>query len=1020
VLLRDWQLDIGQPAPSVLQAVVSDTLTQQIGRTIDTEHDQRIVSFFVAPVAEAGYANLYGRDVTDRRRAEEALRASESKFKAVFENAPIGISLLDTERKLFEANFTLERITRITKDGLLAGAYRGRKYLRPDGTEMPPSEFASARAINENQPVHDVETGIVTEDGQVVWTQVSAAPLGRPAGRVVVITQDITERKRAEEALRESEERFRSLYENATIGLYRTTPGGQILMANPTLVRMLGYPSFEELARHNLEEKNFEPGYPRQFFLQRVESEGVIIGLESAWKRRDGLPIYVRESARAIRDAEGRTRYYDGTVEDITERKRAEERTKHLNAVLRAIRNVNQLIVREKDRDRLLQGACDSLIETRGYYNTWIALVDESGALVAAAEAGLGESFLPLVEQLKRGEPTYCTRGALAQVDVLTIASPVSTCTDCPLSSGYGDRGGMAVRLEHAGEVYGLLTVSAPAELVADKEERALFEEVARDIAIAVHSIELEEKRKRAEEALRESEHLSRMIADNIPALVSYIDQDRCYRFVNQRYAENFGKPVADMVGKMYRNVVGEAYYLATLSNVNAAFSGQCISYETTIDLPGIGTRWLMVSYMPDVDEQSNVKGIFVVGYDITERKQAEEEIRRFNKELEQRVVERTAQLQAANQQLENEIAERRRAEEAVRQSEERFRCLSEAAFEAIVIHEGGVLLSANDQYSEMFGYEPKELLGKQVLPLTVAPEAIESMRKEITTGGVGPYESIGLRKDGTKFPMEIRVREMEYGGRKVRVAAIMDITERKRAEESLQQRTAQLETANEELEAFAYSVSHDLRAPLRGIDGWSLALLEDCYDQLDEPARQYLDRVRSEAQRMGLLIDDLLQLSRVTRAEVQTSAVDLTALAQTVVARLRATQPERQVEVVIQPGLMVQGDARLLAIVLTNLLDNAWKFTGTRRLARIEFGQTEAEGHPAFFMRDNGVGFDMTYAQKLFGVFQRLHKASEFPGTGIGLATVQRIVHRHGGRVWAEAHVDQGATFYFTLEEAA
>jgi len=237
--------------------------------------------------------------------------------------------------------------------------------------------------------------------------------------------------------------------------------------------------------------------------------------------------------------------------------------------------------------------------------------------------------------------------------------------------------------------------------------------------------------------------------------------------------------------------------------------------------------------------------------------------------------------------------------------------------------------------------------------------------------------------------------------------------------EQRVKDRTLQLEASNRELEAFCYSVSHDLRAPLRGIDGWSLALLEDYHDKFDEKGRQYLQRVRADTQRMGRLIDDLLLLSRVTRGTIQRSRVDLTAIAQSVAARLREAEPERRVEFAAQPGLTAQGDARLLDIVLFNLLDNAWKFSRGRPLARVEFGRTEIDSRPAFFVRDNGVGFDMIYAQKLFGAFQRMHKASEFPGTGIGLATVQRVIQRHGGRVWAEAQVDRGATFYFTLEEA-
>lgn len=240
-----------------------------------------------------------------------------------------------------------------------------------------------------------------------------------------------------------------------------------------------------------------------------------------------------------------------------------------------------------------------------------------------------------------------------------------------------------------------------------------------------------------------------------------------------------------------------------------------------------------------------------------------------------------------------------------------------------------------------------------------------------------------------------------------------------KELEQRVLDRTVQLHTANKELESFAYSVSHDLRAPLRGIDGWSLALLEDYAESLDDQARKYLHRVRAETQQMGKLIDDMLKLSRVTRAEIQLASMDLTAIAQRAVDHLQEEIQHRQIEFVIQPGLKADGDNQLIEIALFNLLDNAVKFTGKRSQARIEFGDVEIDGEKAFFVRDDGVGFDMAYATKLFGAFQRLHKSSEFPGTGIGLATVQRIINRHGGRIWAEAKINQGATFYFTLKEA-
>ena len=242
------------------------------------------------------------------------------------------------------------------------------------------------------------------------------------------------------------------------------------------------------------------------------------------------------------------------------------------------------------------------------------------------------------------------------------------------------------------------------------------------------------------------------------------------------------------------------------------------------------------------------------------------------------------------------------------------------------------------------------------------------------------------------------------------------EVIERRRAERALCKRSAQLESANKELEAFAYSVSHDLRAPLRSIDGFSQILLEDYADSLDAEGQDYLRRVRASSQRMAELIEDILKLSRITRREMCREVVDLSALARGIAAELGQREPERQVEFVIEEGVVMHGDAGLLRVALENLLGNAWKFTARHPRARIEFGVTQQDGEAAYFVRDDGAGFDMVYADRLFGAFQRLHSATEFEGTGIGLATVQRIIHRHGGRVWAEGEVEQGATFYFTL----
>jgi signal transduction histidine kinase len=234
--------------------------------------------------------------------------------------------------------------------------------------------------------------------------------------------------------------------------------------------------------------------------------------------------------------------------------------------------------------------------------------------------------------------------------------------------------------------------------------------------------------------------------------------------------------------------------------------------------------------------------------------------------------------------------------------------------------------------------------------------------------------------------------------------------------EERVSRRTAELEASNKELEAFSYSVSHDLRSPLRAIDGFSLALLEDYWDQLDDEARDDLRRVRENASRMGELIDSLLMLSRLSRQEMRVQDVDLSALASEVAAELRQLEPDRSVSISVQPGVHGKGDPTLLRNALGNLLGNAWKFTSEHDSATIAFGAEEVDGKQAYFVRDDGAGFDMAYANKLFGAFQRLHGQSEFPGIGIGLATTARIVHRHGGRIWAEGEPEKGATFWFTL----
>jgi PAS domain S-box-containing protein len=348
-----------------------------------------------------------------------------------------------------------------------------------------------------------------------------------------------------------------------------------------------------------------------------------------------------------------------------------------------------------------------------------------------------------------------------------------------------------------------------------------------------------------------------------------------------------------------------------------------------------------------------------------------------------------------------------------------------------------GNITVVNPVATRMLGYRAEELLGKPLHEiLRPSNQPADPGRPDVSYCYATPEEDgihrasddIWWRKDGSGFPVEyVRTPIRDERGIVGAIVTFQDITERKKADEQIRQlnanlerrvleRTAELAATNRELEAFSYSVSHDLRAPLRSISGFSQALLEDYSDRLDEDGQDMLRRVNTAGQRMAQLIDDLLNLSRVTRAEMRRESVDLSGLARSIAVDLQQGQPGRDVELVIADGVVGTGDVRLLRVVFENLLGNAWKFTAKHDRARIEFGVQQEAGETVYVLRDDGEGFDMAYVDKLFGTFQRLHSSQEFEGTGVGLATVQRIVQRHGGRIWAEGAVGRGATFYFTL----
>ena len=395
------------------------------------------------------------------------------------------------------------------------------------------------------------------------------------------------------------------------------------------------------------------------------------------------------------------------------------------------------------------------------------------------------------------------------------------------------------------------------------------------------------------------------------------------------------------------------------------------------------------------------VSGIYLASRIMMQRRQAEED-HRIKAELERRVAERTAQLS---------------------DSEERHRAVVDTAVDAIiVIDERSAIQRFNPGAERMFGYSEAEVAGKRVSLLMPSPYRAEHdgyVARYLATGKkrvIGTSrEVIARRKDGTEFPADLAVAEMRLGESRMFTGIIRDITEAKRAAEQKVHLMASLEATNKELESFSYSVSHDLRSPLRAVDGYARIVEEDYAEKLDDEGRRLLKVIRDNSGTMGELIDDLLEFSRLGRKPLSTAAIDMTRLVEEVLDELRMSG-ERP------PGLMIgalppaRGDATLVKQAWANLLGNAIKFSSKREQPVIEVSGHESGTESVYCVKDNGAGFDMQYYNKLFGVFQRLHSADEFAGTGVGLAIVQRVVTRHGGRVWAEGKVGEGAAFYFSL----
>ena len=524
-------------------------------------------------------------------------------------------------------------------------------------------------------------------------------------------------------------------------------------------------------------------------------------------------------------------------------------------------------------------------------------------------------------------------------------------------------------------------------------------------------------QRKAAEAALREHQHMLQTVADSMPGLIAYLDTTLRYRFANITFQRFYNLDPAAIIGIHASQVLPPATWSEVLPRLEKALAGEPQHFENWRPTADGQRLYMRTSYLPEWQD-GKVQGVFAQVVDITDRKAVEERVRSLNEELELKIRERSLELL---------------------ESEQRFRLMVDNLRDYCIffLDAQGHITDWTDSAQRMEGHSPTEMLGRHYGVLfnrhdpAEATENANQMLRLAASRGQQEMQGWHQRKDGSEYwshSVLIALRD-DDGELKGFAKINRDMTDAKRLDDLMRNindelenrvasRTEQLLSANKDLESFSYSVSHDLRSPLRHISSFVSLLEEHLEEQLDDTGRKYLGTIGSSARHMSQLIDGLLAFSRLGRAAVNIAPVDLSQLVEAVVAQLAHDTQGRVVDWVIAQDLpVVQGDALLLREVWANLLGNAFKYTRPRERARIEVGWSvdPAMGY-TFFVRDNGVGFDTKYAQKLFGVFQRLHRASEFEGTGIGLALTRRILERHGGSIWADSQTGQGSVFHFSL----
>jgi len=954
-------------------------------------------------------------DLTDRNAILGLKRYAED----IIANLPAGLIVADDALRVLSVNDTFRGIFGLKSEEDVVGHELEALLPQPWLREQVQGVLADGTTL------HGIDVVLGEKRLRVAIAGIRLAQEDR---RLLIVAEDVTEEQRLREEALAHAARYReqaSLLDKATDAIAVHGIDHQILFWNKGSERLYGWTP-EEAMRISPDELIWDDPVAFRDVANRVLDHGEWRG-EITQRRKDGSTLVVDSQRTLVRDANSQPRSILVINTDITQRKLADLELARTNRALQMLSRCNEALTRIDDEFELLLQVCRLAVDEGGYRMAWVGFAQEDDAfsIVPMAHAGHEEGYLSSVRLTWDAEQqSGCWPGGQAirsgQAKVSEdIAQGNNQFYGHEEALRHGYRSAVVLPLRDASRTFGLLTLYSSSVGKVGADEIKLLQDMADNLAFGIGSIRSRLERRRIEETVLK-------VAAGVSATVGTRFFEQLVRNTTEALCADAGFVVRLLPGEpmMARIVAGVVagqpvsnfdYLLEDTPCLSLMQSGGIVVYANVrarfpCSMPALFVDAEAYAGRRLEDAAGQPIGMLFVLY------------REPLKQTE--LIESTLQIFASRAAAE---LERLQADAKVREQAS----ILDKAQNAIVIRDlQHKILYWNQGAERLYRWPAVEALGQSVLGLMRHPADFSRAMDQLLATGEWVGELLQVDHDGLPLAIEghwTLVRD-DLGAPTSVLAINTDIRERQQAqeeilrlnaglEERVRQRTTQLQAVNQELESFSYSVSHDLRTPLSTIAGFSQLLTKVDGNNISEKGKHYLNRISAGAKQMGELIEGLLSLAQLNHEQIKLENIDLSAIAKQVEQACREREPERQVQVHIQERLHAHGDPRLLSAVLQNLLGNAWKFTAKKVLARIEFcSKLGADGNTIFFVKDNGAGFDMAFADKLFGTFQRLHSHEEFSGNGVGLATVKRIIGRHEGRVWAESKLNEGATVYFTL----